>query len=295
VSFASVLLALLGSRAQAASELLIPALPGASQTFGLVVVGPQTPAAFAARNVVQHALESRQHHVVLVPAMATSPQRADVLKLCAAQTLDGVAFVRIWTLASPVIAEVEVRDMNGDLYVESSPSHGPAAGPVERWSKASFSLAGDPVQPPLADTPPMMGDAASSALPLLRFDGGEQAVLGDLRLAGGEVYKALGRPDLAERYADRGDLKTGLKILGGISFGAGLLLGPFAVAGRAFCSHDCGRATAYMLGDAGLFWGGLGAIFAGAFIDSDPVDYRERLDLARAYNRQRLVTVGGRF
>jgi hypothetical protein len=297
VSLASVLLAVLGSRAQAASELVIPALPRASQTFGLVVVGPQTPAAFAARNVVRLALESRQHHVILVPAMATTPQRADVLKLCATQALDGVAFVRIWALASRVTAEVEVRDMNGDLYIESSPSPGPAAGPVvERRSKARFSLTSDPVWPLLGESPPMMGDSASSALPLLRFeDNGEQAWLGDLRLGEGEVYKALGRPDLAERYAARGDLKTGLKTLGGIALGVGLILMAPMVLVAAGCTHDCGRANAYALGAVGLFWGGLGTIVAGAVIDPNPVDYPERLDMARAYNRQRLVTVGGRF
>jgi hypothetical protein len=134
-----------------------------------------------------------------------------------------------------------------------------------------------------------MRDDASSALPLLRFeDGGERAVVGDLRLADGEVYKALGRPDLADRYAARGELKTSLKLLGGIGLGVGVLLGPPIALGAALCTHECGRIDAFALGAAGLFWGGLGAIIAGVVIDPNPIDYRERLDMARSYNRKRL-------
>jgi hypothetical protein len=271
-------------------RITIPALPRAGETFGLLVVGAPTAAALAARDVVRVALESFGQHVIVLPTASAPPQRADVLKLCAERTLDGVAFVKISTVAPQVRVELEVRDQNGDLFRQVETTEDLGGTPRERTSQASFTLPDGP-----GPAPRMEGsEAAPPATPpspppaLLWFEPDGRAVLGDLRLADGEVYRVLGRPDLQARRDERLARKTALKVLGGVALGIGLLAATPAMIAVALCTHDCAKAEVFLIGAATLADGGITALVVGALTNADPVRPGERLDLALGYNRARL-------
>jgi hypothetical protein len=288
VSFA---LAPVVARAATAPALAIPALPSEGQTLGLLVVGPPTPAGLAARGAVRVFLEVHGHHVVLLPSTGAPPHRDDVLKLCAERTLDGVAFVKISTAPDGISAEVELRDMNGDLYSEVVSSDGLAAASSRRESKAQFAIP-DVRAPPSRRALEASTAPAANAPPAPEFvwfeDHGAVAVLGEARLADGEVYRVLGRPDLQARYVARAERKTTLRGLGGVALALGLLAGPPALLVAALCDHDCAKADAFAIGAGALFYGGVVSLIVAAATDPEPVEYRQRLSLARDYNKQRL-------
>jgi hypothetical protein len=235
-----------------------------------------------------------------------------VLALCADRTLDGVATVRISTAAPTVVAEVEVRDLNGDLFSDTDGPRDPVTSAV-RTAKTSFAVRAAPSPPATGDASDVAAPVSTPATPpLLWFDDrGERAVLGDITLANGEEYRVMGRADLQARYAERAARKTTLKVLGGVALGLGTLVAMPAVLTKLVCTNDCTKANALLVVSGVLGWGGIAALIVGGVTDANPVDYHERLDLARSYNRSRvqghvslaptpagdggLVTVGGIF
>ena len=265
-----------------------------------MIVGEPDGTAVAARAVVSRALVDEGHPVEIVPGLEATPRREDVLRICAEYLLDGVAFVSVRRGHVPALADVAVRDSNGDPFegtVVPDRLGGDLPGgvhwsaPLFTASKATFAVptpieASSAAEPPPAPVGPLP--------PLLWFDERDgSALLGERLLADGEVYRLLGRPDLELRCQSRTRTKKTLLATGVVSLATGLVLGTVLWAS----GHGPYIDTGWPSSDAGvnffvingaLLAAGIGALAASSAVDPNPMARSERFMRARAFNAARL-------
>lgn len=126
---------------------------------------------------------------------------------------------------------------------------------------------------------PTTRDVASGTSDVIRFNDGKP-LLGEKPLAGDAFYRLVERPDLAEHYRRRQERKTtalGTSIFVG---SLGLLWG----VGDAFYGRFSRKSLSpypWLLVGAALTTSAVAAL-----IPSDPIDFDDRVALARAYNNR---------
>jgi hypothetical protein len=280
--------------------LTIPDLPHDGSRIGVLIVGEPDGTAIAARAVVIRAIQSDGHPVEIVPALAAAPRRADVLRICAEYVLDGVAFISVRRSHVPVLADVEVRDANGDPFQGTVAADRPGGEgtasvhwsvPLFTASRVSFAVP-TPVEPPSAAEP---RPAPLGPLPpLLWFDERDgSALLGERVLATGEVYRLFDRPELEPECRSRTSAKKVLLASGIAASAAGLVLGTVLWASghgpyidTGWPSSDAGKN--FFLINGALLGVGISAIAVSSAIDPNPMTRRERFAHARDFNAARL-------
>ncbi|HVZ74008.1 MAG TPA: hypothetical protein VHJ20_16625 [Polyangia bacterium] len=269
------------------APVVIPALPREGSRFGVLIVGEPDETAIAARALVDRALVMEGHTTeLIVPGLLAAPRREDVLGICARHQLDGLAFVSVRHGDAPVRADVVVRDANGDLYrhdILQDQMVPLLRTPVVTLSKATFVV---PVResPSVAEPHPAPLEPLP---PLLWFDERDgSALLGERLLAGGEVYRLLGHPELERRFQHRMRAKNALLATGVAAAVAGLLVVP--VLWESGSGTPAYRSSTFFVVDGALLAAAVGAVAASWSIDPHPMTQRERFSLARAFNAARL-------
>lgn len=307
LAIVAVLVGMLGGASFAKAEtpewkapLTIPDLPHDGSRFGVVIVGEPDGTAVAARALVLRTLVDEGHPTEIVPGLAAAPRREDVLRICAEYLLDGVAFVSVHRGHVPALADVVVRDSNGDPFegtVAADRPGGEQTGSVH-WSVPLFTQSRGTFTVPTPSEPPSAAEPRPAPLgpvpPLLWFDERDgSALLGERLLAPGEVYRLLGRPDLELRCQRRTRTKETLLATGIVSLATGLVLGtalwasghgPYIDTG--WPSSDAG-VNFYVINGA-LLAAGVGALAASSAVDPNPMDRRERFVRARDFNAARI-------
>ena len=261
---AALLLTALGGSARAATD---PPLPPALDSpvvrvfhrVALAATGDAGEATLAARREVARALEDTGHDVVVLDGAPVSlPPARDLL-----------------------VAISKQHDVSGLVVVQAA-AYDPAAISVSLYNLGGarmFDFSGRvlaPVTPIAPPTPPRPIDPRALAL-----------------LDGPDLYRALGRPDLAASYQRRRAVKTGLWVAGGVTLTVGvvwgivdLLLVSFETgAESALCVFAAGSGSTATVCQSrpplnGIPWlvalGGLGMVVAPAFISTDPLGAQEK-------------------
>jgi len=195
--------------------------------FGLLIVGEPDSTAIPAREVVNSAFVSEGHPTEIIPGLEAVPRREDVLRICAQHTLDGLAFVSVRRGDEPAVADVVVRDANGDPFRdEVAPEREEGRvlrTPLSTQSKATLTVPAPESAGGAEPRPAPVGPLP----PLLWFDERDgNALLGERLLAAGEVYRLLGRPDLELSFQRRMRAKHALLATGIAASTIGVLLAP---------------------------------------------------------------------
>jgi hypothetical protein len=278
--------------------LTIPDLPHDDSRFGLLIVGEPDGIAIAARAVVRRALENDGHPVEVISGLEAVPRREDVLRICAQNKLDGLAFVVVRRGHVPALADVGVRDANGDPFEGEAvpdrlggdePSRVHWTAPLFTASKATFNVPASE-EPEVAEPRPA---PLGPLPPLLWFDERNgSALLGERLLADGEVYRLLGRPDLELSFQSRMRTKNTLLATGIAASSTGLLLGLVLsmVEGHrptlGWPSSD--KEANFFFVDGAVLAGGIAALAVAWSIDPHPMARHERFERARDFNAARL-------
>jgi tetratricopeptide (TPR) repeat protein len=112
----------------------------------------------------------------------------------------------------------------------------------------------------------------------------------NLPLEGSNFYRAVGRPDLATRYADRNAIRRLVLGSGGVLAGIGLGTVIFSAldacdAGQSDCEAAHGASNhRLMLWGLGMLVSGVAVEVAGALFEPDPVDPKGQRELVEAHN-----------
>ena len=261
---AALFLTALGGSARAATD---PPLPPALERpvvrvfhrVALAVAGDAGSAALAARREVVQALEGAGHQVVVLEGAPISLPPAHDLLVAISRQHDASALVVVQAAGiDPAAISVSLYNLGGSLLFDFSARVLP---PVM------------PIVPPASMRPIDL-----RSLPLLD---------------GSDLYRALGRPDLAASYERRRSVKIGLRVAGGVALGVGVVWGivdllvvSFAAGAQTvLCvpTADTGSTGSICQGApslSGIPWlvalGGLGMVVAPAFISTDPLNASEK-------------------
>jgi hypothetical protein len=161
-------------------------------------------------------------------------------------------------------------------------------------SETPASVEGSPpsIVVPVAPSPPageVLGTAREAPPPLVEID--------PFQLKGPAFYSALGRGDLAQRYRERGELKTASRILGGLSLTVGTvwvamygLASAFASAVNCAGREDdasCKKNIPPPIAADVLCGAGLVALVAPSFWSTDPLNDDEKRALVESVTRAR--------
>jgi hypothetical protein len=257
--------ALAATPAQAATDPpLAPALAVSGlrglRRLTLAAAGAETAGLLSARAEVAEALKATGHEVVVLPAehLPLPPDRAllDITARYGAEAL---------------------------VLVQAAPSYGANAIQISACDLTGarlFAYGGRLLAPVVPLAAPAVPLATPAAAP------GAGTV--DLRLLAGlegpELYRALGRPDLARRYESRRTGKIVLRIGGGALLTVGVLAGildAFGTAASNLTSSSClAGGSSSCQSASGAPWvvalAGVGMLIVPAFYSTDPLSPSEK-------------------
>jgi hypothetical protein len=279
IFLAPLAIVIIGGQAGAATE---PPLPAALQRaqlkafprVGVAIAGDATDALFGARQEVERALSQTGHEVITISAapIALPPSPELLADVAVLYHVSGLVVVQSPAVSGAPAISVQVYDLSATRVFEFS---GRVVVPVA------------PVTP-VAASPHL----DLRVLPLLD---------------GPQFYRLLGRPDLAERYEHRSNVKTGFRVAGGITLGVGVVWGLLDLAATAFvggvevvaCAPSSGSSpSCHTASPSGVPWlvalGGLGMLVVPSFVSTDPlspVDKRTLVDGAMGARPQPTMSV----